>query len=374
MGGAEARRENRRERRGGVIRALTSRIAPLSDWQLLALGEPIPLQSDMEAAYRATACCTEPPATQRIRSGDCIIVVESSSDMRAVALQEGGVLRTRFGQFPHTMFIGESYGKKLQGDRGGFLFALPLHPKLWALAFQTRTQVLFLPDRANIIAGLGLAPGMVVVEAGTGSGVLTHALADAVGGDGRICTFEYNIDRARAAAAEFDLHGLTQVSGCQRDVCEHGFTPEPDCPAYAAIAGPYADALFLDVPQPWTAVAHVARALKPGGTFCSFSPCIEQVAKTVDAALALGFVSPRTLECISRPYEIKTGAFSTPEFYPPTGERTGAHGRKRARGDEATLASTYDLTFPQGVVAAPFGNMRAHTGYLTYFYAAAGNS
>ena len=50
-----------------------------------------------------------------------------------------------------------------------------------------------------------------------------------------------------------------------------------------------ADAVFLDLPQPWLAAPHAARTLRRGGHLCAFSPCVEQVHRTVAVLHELGF-------------------------------------------------------------------------------------
>ncbi len=66
-----------------------------------------------------------------------------------------------------------------------------------------------------------------------------------------------------------------------------------------------ADAVFLDLPEPWLAMEHVLRVLKPGKTMCSYSPCIEQVIKTCEKMRELGFHSIRMIEVRQRPYDAR---------------------------------------------------------------------
>jgi tRNA (adenine57-N1/adenine58-N1)-methyltransferase len=80
------------------------------------------------------------------------------------------------------------------------------------------------------------------------------------------------------------------------------------------IADGSADAVFLDVPEPWLAVPEASRCLKPSRKLCSYSPCIEQVMKTCVALRANGFHSIRTLETRLKTYDVAKQAWPVPDF------------------------------------------------------------
>ena len=80
-------------------------------------------------------------------------------------------------------------------------WVLLLHPtpELWTLALPHRTQIIYSTDAAIITLALGLRPGSKVIEAGTGSGGLSHAMARSVAPSGKLYTFEFHQHRANLA-------------------------------------------------------------------------------------------------------------------------------------------------------------------------------
>ncbi|MCO5613895.1 hypothetical protein L7F22_068173 [Adiantum nelumboides] len=100
--------------------------------------------------------------------------------------------------------------------------------------------------------------------------------------EGRVWSFEFHAGRAVKAWHEFEQHGLfPTLSLRHRNVVKNGFGLEG-----------VADAVFLDLPAPWDAIDHAAEAMRKDvpTRICCFSPCVEQVLKTV-AALRKGSTS-----------------------------------------------------------------------------------
>ncbi|KAG8934320.1 tRNA (adenine-N(1)-)-methyltransferase catalytic subunit trm61 [Tulasnella sp. 418] len=178
----------------------------------------------------------------------------------------------------------------------GFIHILRPTPELWTLALPHRTQILYLADISFIVSWLGIKPGTVVVEAGTGSGSFSHSVARTIGPTGHLHTFEFHEARMLAAKEEFTRHGMSSfVTLKHQNVCRDGFGLTN-----------VADAVFLDLPAPWDAIGSAKQALKKDCTtrICCFSPCIEQVLRTVSSLNDAGFTDITMYEVLIRPQDI----------------------------------------------------------------------
>lgn len=117
---------------------------------------------------------------------------------------------------------------------------------------------------------------------------------------GRLWSFEFHEPRADKARAEFAAHGMDKTIVLNhRNVCKDGFGLTNA-----------ADSVFLDLPAPWEAVGHATQALRRDTVtrICCFSPCIEQVLKTVTALNENGFTDVETFESLVRTHESLSAA------------------------------------------------------------------
>ncbi|XP_071963198.1 tRNA (adenine(58)-N(1))-methyltransferase catalytic subunit TRMT61A-like [Antedon mediterranea] len=241
-----------------------------------------------------------------VEEGDLVIIFLGHDSMLPLTVRQGETTQTRFGALRHSQVIGKQYGSKIETLGGkGFVYVLHPTPELWTVNLPHRTQILYSTDIGVIISQLELKPGSVVVESGTGSGSLSHSLARAVAPSGHLYTFEFHEQRAATAEKEFKDHGLSNLITVQcKDAIQDGFGMTD-----------VADAVFLDLPSPWSALRHAKAALKSaGGRICSFSPCIEQVQKTCLELTAQGFDEVTTLECLLRSYDVRTISLPIPKL------------------------------------------------------------
>lgn len=193
--------------------------------------------------------------------GDTLFVYLGPNNIYPIKVQSGQVFQTKYGALRHDQLIGKQYGSLVNCAKG-FVHILHPTPELWTLTLPHRTQILYSTDISFICTQLDLKPGSVVCEAGTGSGSLSHAIARTIAPDGRLHTFDFHEERVTIAAKEFAEHGLSEViTVAHRDVCSDGFGFTN-----------HFDALFLDLPHPWTAIPSAKEALKTTGNHFLIDP------------------------------------------------------------------------------------------------------
>ena len=209
--------------------------------------------------------------------------------------------------------------------QSGFIHLLAPTPENWTSSLPHRTQVVYTPDYSYILHRLKARPGSQIIEAGAGSGSFTHASARAIyhgypGSEvpdgshtkkqklGKVWSYEFHEQRHEKLQKEIHDHGLDGiVEITHRDVCEDGFLVNGK--------SPNAEAVFLDLPAPWLALPHLVRSkpgtfvspLNPSATvyICSFSPCIEQVQKTMSVMRQLGWVDIEMVAIAHKRFEIR---------------------------------------------------------------------
>ncbi|KAG5982066.1 hypothetical protein E4U55_002326 [Claviceps digitariae] len=227
--------------------------------------------------------------------------------------------------------------KKAIVAASGFVYVLRPTPELWTSSLPHRTQVVYTPDYSYILQRIRARPGSRIIEAGAGSGSFTHASARAVYNGypksetdvrGKVFSFEFHEPRFQKMQVEIKNHlleGVVQVT--HRDVYDEGFLVDGK--------SPNATAVFLDLPAPWEALHHLSRrkTLKGGKAdeeagnwvspldpdqsvyICTFSPCIEQVTRTVTELRTLGWTDIDMVEIAHRRFNImrdRAGASTMP--------------------------------------------------------------
>ncbi|KAH8177154.1 tRNA methyltransferase complex GCD14 subunit domain-containing protein [Sarocladium implicatum] len=271
---------------------------------------------------------------------------------------EGVTLNTRFGSFPHSTLINVPWGSQVRasvvdtGSRGrkrrrdatedeetptqsgqdqdvpidpsapakkaitaasGFIHILRPSAELWTSSLPHRTQVVYTPDYSYILSRIRARPGTRIIEAGAGSGSFTHASARAVYSGyptspddrkGKVWSFEFHEARFHRMEEEIkghNLEGLVQIT--HRDVYNDGFLVDGQ--------SPQATSVFLDLPKPWEALSGLQQSKqidpktgKPISPLdrrqsvhiCTFSPCIEQVTRTVQELRTQGWIDVDMVE------------------------------------------------------------------------------
>lgn len=228
------------------------------------------------------------------KEGDHALIIDRRGRRYLVPLSASKDFHTHLGHFSHSDLIGREEGIRITSSRGHVLLALkPTMADF--IRLMPRIATVIYPKDIGAIVTLGdIFPGARVLEAGTGSGALTIALARAVGVGGRVFSYDVRADMTKRAAANVGaiMPETPQLTIGIGDV-------------YEGIQEQDLDRIMLDLPEPWQVVPPARSALVPGGIFLSFLPTVLQVHELVQALNAEGtFEVIETVEVMLRPWSV----------------------------------------------------------------------
>ena len=225
------------------------------------------------------------------REGDLAQLVGLRHKHFILTLQSGAKFESHRGILQHDDLIGKPWGTQVFSHIGAPFFLL--QPSLADLITELprTTQILYPKDIGFILVTMGIGPGQTVMEAGTGSGSMTTALAYAVGPEGRVISYEIKPDAQNLARKNLTRFGLeSRVDFKLRDIGQ-GFDETE------------IDSFFLDVPNPYDYTGQVRAALKPGGYLCCLIPTFNQIEKTLQALRQTKFAFVEVCELLLRFYK-----------------------------------------------------------------------
>jgi tRNA (adenine57-N1/adenine58-N1)-methyltransferase len=233
--------------------------------------------------------------TELISEGEDIFLYLDRKRTYLVRVEAEKSFHTHKGYIQLGDLIGKEYGTRITSSMG--IEFVALKPTLRDYVFKTkrRTQISYPKDISLIVMFSGIGPGSRVVEAGTGTGALTNALAHYVKPAGRVYTYEVRPEFREMAIKNLERAKVSDyVESKNKDVTE-------------GIDEKEVDAVILDLATPWLVVPHAYTALKGSGVLVSFSPTIDQIVKTVEALTEHGFVGVETVETLMRFMQVERG-------------------------------------------------------------------
>jgi tRNA (adenine57-N1/adenine58-N1)-methyltransferase len=228
--------------------------------------------------------------------GEPALLVDDKGRKFLLRLDPARTFQYHLGSVAHAEIIGKDDGTWIQSSAGGDL--LLLRPRLadFILKMKRGPQVVYPKDIGPILVYADIGPGMTVLEAGSGSGALTLALARAVGDSGRIVSVEIREDHA--------AHASKTVTKWFGDVPPNVDLRIGDVADVFEEVRP--DRVVLDLPDPSAALAAASRHQPTGGILAAYLPTVPQVQQIVEQAREIGgFAEIEVKEFMFRDWNVK---------------------------------------------------------------------
>ena len=222
--------------------------------------------------------------------GDLTLLVSRDGKHFLTKVEPGGSLHTHAGVVQHDDVIAAAWGTRVSSHSDVPFTVLRPSMEEVLRTLKRTTQIMYPKEIGYILLKLSIVPGARVIEAGTGSGGLTVALARYVTPGGHVYSYDVRSDHLDVARQNIERLGLEAAVTFHEQDIDDGFV-ERDV-----------DALFLDVREPWKHLDAALEALIGGGFFGSLVPTMNQVIRLTDALDRLPFAEIEICELTLRHY------------------------------------------------------------------------
>lgn len=236
-----------------------------------------------------------------------------------------GKFSTDKGELILSELVGKPYGSTVKTHKGYPYILLPCTLTDFIMHKLNRlTQIVYPKDAAYIALKLNVKPGDIVVESGIGSGAMTAVFAHIVGENGKVISYERREEFIKNALSNLKKLGYDGRVIIKHKDIEEGFEEKE------------ADALFLDVREPWLYLKQAYKTLKTGNMLGILVPTANQVIETLKSLEKLPFIDIEVCEILLRKYK------PIPERFRPE-DRMPAHtaylifARKIAEGTDGNI-------------------------------------
>lgn len=226
-----------------------------------------------------------------IEPGQLLMLVSPDQKKYFVSADPEATLNTHDGTLSIGAAMQEGFGGRVNTHKDKKY--LVLKPGLYDFikSIKRSTQIMYPKEIGYIAVKLGIGPGRKIIEAGSGSGSLTTALAWFAGEAGRVFTYERREDFFNLCAKNLERCGLqSRVEQNLHDI-EQGFLHQN------------ADALFLDVRTPGPCLKHIPEAVIPGSPVGFLLPTTNQVQDLLYALESGPFGETEVMEILIRRYK-----------------------------------------------------------------------
>jgi len=225
------------------------------------------------------------------KEGDLLLLLGRDSKRFILRLSPGEELHTHRGFIKHDDLMGQPVGGQITSHLGYPFYLLRPSTHDLIMNIKRESQIIYPKESGYVLLKMSIVPGTRLIEAGTGSGALTIALAQAVMPAGKVYSYERRedmIDVATRNLSRLDL--LPYVELKCRDI-EEGFDEKE------------VEALFMDVREPDLYLSQVREALAGGGFFGALVPTANQVSALLRGLQSESFVDLEVSEILLRHYK-----------------------------------------------------------------------